>query len=139
MHPTPAFCYDRSVLRFSFACGLRPHAKLNPRTPLACACLEDPKRDNPRHRPSKEAAFGRILNWTTPRHRSSRDVPFGRILKWTPPLFPPYVYMYISNNTAYPLIFYCIFIFFIVNPLIFYCIFLFFYCQHSYCLLDTIQ
>ena len=24
----------RSVLRFSFACGLRPHAKLNPRTPL---------------------------------------------------------------------------------------------------------
>ena len=32
--------YDRSVLRFSFACGLRPHAKLNPRTPLACACLE---------------------------------------------------------------------------------------------------
>ena len=31
--PTPTFCYDRSVLRFSFACGLRPHAKLNPRTP----------------------------------------------------------------------------------------------------------
>ena len=25
----------RSVLRFSFACDLRPHAKLNPRTPLA--------------------------------------------------------------------------------------------------------
>ena len=33
--PTQTFCYDRSVLRFSFACGLRPHAKLNPRTPLA--------------------------------------------------------------------------------------------------------
>ena len=33
--PTPTFCYDRSVLRFSFACGLRPHAKLNPRTSLA--------------------------------------------------------------------------------------------------------
>ena len=33
--PTPTFCYDRSVLRFSFACGLRPHAKLNPRTLLA--------------------------------------------------------------------------------------------------------
>ena len=33
--PTPSFCYDRSVLGFSFACGLRPHAKLNPRTPLA--------------------------------------------------------------------------------------------------------
>ena len=26
--------WPRSVLRFSFACGLRPHAKLNPRTPL---------------------------------------------------------------------------------------------------------
>ena len=29
----------RSVLRFSFACGLRPHAKLNPRTPLTPAFL----------------------------------------------------------------------------------------------------
>ena len=36
---TPAFSYDRSVLGISFACGLRPHAKLNPRTPLACAFL----------------------------------------------------------------------------------------------------
>ena len=37
--PTPAFWYDRSVLGFSFACGLRPHAKPNPKTPLACALL----------------------------------------------------------------------------------------------------
>ena len=29
------FKYERSVLGFSFACGLRPHAKLNPKTPLA--------------------------------------------------------------------------------------------------------
>ena len=35
--PTPTFCYDRSVLRFRFACGLRLHAKLNPRTPLTPA------------------------------------------------------------------------------------------------------
>ena len=63
--------YDRSVLRFSFACGLRPHAKLNPRTPLACACLE--------------AAFGRILNWTTLRHRSAKNAAFGWIFKWTTP------------------------------------------------------
>jgi len=26
--------WPRSILRFSFDCGLRPHAKLNPRTPL---------------------------------------------------------------------------------------------------------
>ena len=35
--PTPTFCHDRSILRFSFACGLLPHAKLNPRTPLTPA------------------------------------------------------------------------------------------------------
>ena len=50
--PTPTFCYDRSVLRFSFACGLRPHAKLNPRTPLAGndppPDLEPQKSKNPK-------------------------------------------------------------------------------------------
>ena len=67
--PTPTFCYDGFVLGFSFACSLRPHAKLNPRTPLACDCLE--------------AAFGRILNWTTPRCKNPKGACSAAIsLPW---------------------------------------------------------
>ena len=41
--------------------------------------------DKTRHRSSRNAAFGGILNWTTSRHRSSREAALRRILKRTTP------------------------------------------------------
>ena len=44
--------------------------------------------DNPRHHPSRHAAFGGILNLTTPRPRPSKHAAFGEILNWTRILWP---------------------------------------------------
>ena len=39
--------------------------------------------DNPRHRPSRDAAFGRVLKRTTPRHHVSKYAAFGIVFQRT--------------------------------------------------------
>ena len=56
----------RSVLRFSFACGLQPHAMLNPRTPLAGVFLSHALRGTA----SGGAQFNKIKHSTFPNNNT---------------------------------------------------------------------